>query len=145
MKRALSIVLIVLLFAIALSACGGLNRKLPQLDPAQVTEVTATDSPYSSYLYVIDDQGAIAQLCAFYNAMTYRELSPGEEKPENLLVGKLYSLHFHDAESEHTLASCYISPDGYLLADDFEHPYRLTSAFDEEQLRALLEKYNTFK
>lgn len=144
MKRTLSIVLIMLLFTITLSACDG-NRKLSPFDPSQVTEVTATDSPTSSYLYVINDRKAIAQLCEFYNSLTYRELKDGEEKPDNLLLGKLYSLHFNNAESEHTLASCYVSPDGYLLADDYKHPYKLTSSFNEEQLRALLEKYNAFK
>lgn len=141
LKRTVSAVFAALFLMLALSACGA-DRSVAPIDASEITEVTATDALYSSYLYVIEDQEAIAALCELYNSLTYRELADGEEAPD-LMAGTLYTLCFHDTKKEQTMAVCDISPAGYLLLGDVEHPYRLTSNFDEAYLVQLLETYNT--
>ena len=143
MKRFLLSLLCLLTAVFSLSSCGDKGKKVEPVNADEITQVTALDSPYSSYLYVIEDKEAIAELCAIYNSLTYRGLNDGEEAPDDLLVnGKLYDLHFYDAENEPAVAFCYISPRGYLLLDDLDHPWLLTSPFDEDRLMKLLTEYH---
>lgn len=143
MKRLL-LILLCSLTVFSLSSCGEKVKKVEPVNADEITQVTALDSPYSSYLYVIEDKEAIAELCAIYNSLTYRELNDREEAPDDLLVnGKLYDLRFYDAENEHTAASCCLSPRGYLLLDGLDHPYVLTCPFDEDRLMKLLTEYHS--
>ena len=143
LKRVVSAVFTALFLISALSACGS-ERSVTPIDASNITEVTVTDAIYSSYAYDIEDWEAIVELCDLYNSLTYRELRDGEEAPD-LMTGTLYTLCFHDTEKEQTMAVCDISPAGYLLLEDYEHPYRLTSDFDEAHFVHLLETYNIFQ
>lgn len=138
--RILSLFIALFLLAAVLCACG---QRCEPLDASQVYKVTATDAIYSSYMYVIDDSVAIARLVDIYNGLTF-ERYENISDTYDLLMQKLYSINYYDTEGT-CIAYCHISPDGYVFLDDLENPYRLTSQFDEFDLKLLLEEYDINK
>jgi hypothetical protein len=123
------------------------------LNPDEVKQITASESMYSSYLYVIEDKegiDAIVELCNSLRFVPTDELSFSD-----LLGDTLYSLIFsRDAsstEAEGTLAGIHISSQGYVYYMDYAQMYeedlpvcRLMSQFDEERLKSLLKEYDAF-
>lgn len=157
MKKLFAVLAAVLLAGMVLASCGGgetepAQESLAPLERGSVTCVTASDAVYSSYLYVIDDEKALDELVGLYNSVTCAPLAEGEQAPD-LLTGTLYMLDFYDAVTDGNygdpIARLYLSPQGYVMLDDgeniLENVRRLTSAFDEERLKALLTEYDSQK
>lgn len=143
MKKVFSF-LLVLVVSCTLVSCTGKENRPAALSADEVAQVTASTAIYSSYLYVIEDRAAVAELTELYNGLTYRELRPGEEAPDGLL-SEMYILEYYDAKGE-VITDCFISPEGYVrFRDSFETVYVLTSDFDEENLMNILEKNNIFQ
>ena len=151
MKRLLAVLLMVLV-TVSLASCGGEMCPEP-LDAADVGCITVSDAVYSNYLYVIDDTQAIAELTELYNDLRYVQT---DEENSLVLDSTLYMIAYQPVNSgieEPPLASVWISPRGYVHFTDYEGEddpdagmivYRLTSDFDEERLKALLQEYNVF-
>ena len=153
MKRLLIVCLCV---CIILSAASCAQEARPDpLDAADVASVTATDSVTSSFLYVIKDEQAIAELVGLYNDLRYTPCgaSLSDMLSDDLGGGALYMITYQSrsSDSDTPPACVWLSPRGYVYFSGYEAQegddlpvYRLTSAFDEERLKALLEQYNTF-
>ena len=154
MKRIIAVLLAVVLLAALLTACGGNDGLHPEpLDADEVGIVTASDAIYSDYLYVIEDDVAVAELVELYNGLRYEPTD--KVSFSDLLGGTLFQISYQTGvlkSSEYPiLASVWISPDGYVYFSDVEGEedsdaelpvYRLTSSFDEERLREILKKYD---
>lgn len=137
MKKWICSILAVCLVLI-LTSCGGATPE--PLDADEVTAATVSTALYSSYLYVIEDRGAIRQLTELYNSLRYEALPDGEAP--DILTDTLYTISFERADTDDTV-SFSISPRGYLkFSDDYEKTYRLLSRFDEEAFRQLIEEYD---
>lgn len=143
MKRFWAISFLLFCLVTCLTACGGRGKQLAPIDADDVAVVTATDALYSSYLYVIEDKDAIAELASVYNSIRYEPLSE-EEDPE-IFMDTLYYLNFAKSYDRSTIgesiAGVGISPKGYVFLTDGQ-TYQLTFSFDEARLKALLEEYD---
>lgn len=142
MKKAKTILLTVISLLLVLAVFTGCSDR-KTIDAKDVKLVTAVPSVYSSYMYVIEDTGAIKELVDFYNGLKYEPLADGEEAPD-LYDGALYAIYFvNDVEngSIHGYAADFwLSPKGYVCIED--KTYKLTSDFDEEWLKNLLTTYD---
>ena len=147
MKRIICVLLAVMMI-VSLTACG--YEKPESLDASEVKFVSVSESLFSSYLYLIEDEEAVAELTKLYNSVRYKPLADGEELP-SLLLGKLYMLSFYDKEPvdgvmPEAVAWIAISPDGYVMPynseNSFDDAYKLTSVFDEERLKQILKEYD---
>ena len=144
MKKCISLIAAVIIVMLMLTACGEPKTLSPeQISAEDITQVEATDALYSSYLYIVEDADAIAELVDMYNALTYTD--DCDKQPMDILGGVLYSLTFSGGAD--AVYNCYICPDGYLMIGDdaFEKVYTLTGGFDEDKLRSILGEYNTFE
>ena len=153
MKR-LCLFLIMLLVVLSCVSCTQELRPEP-LDAAEVKNITASTAIYSNYLYVITDEEGIAELVELYNGLRY--VPTDEVRYIDLLGDTFYRITYysHTApnSAEPTLTGVSLSPKGYVYFTDYtqkddpdaEMPvYRLTSTFDEEYLKSLLKKYDSF-
>ena len=149
MKRVICLLLAVILVASALVSCGK-GETDAAIDGSAVKLVTATDSLFSSYLYVIEDAGAVAELVELYNGVSYEPEPADDSLKSELMMDTLYMLSYHaeaisDGEISDSAASLWISPKGYVLidADDTMEAHKLTSTFDPERLAELLKEYDS--
>ena len=151
MKRIICILAAVLLVALTLASCGEAGGRLDPLDAGRITLVTASESIFSSYMYLIEDEGAISELVGLYNDLTY-DTQPDAEIVAELMADTLYMISYHEETAVDgvipvSIATLWISPKGYLLLEDEGDStlkaYKLTSSFDEERVLDLLTKYDT--
>lgn len=123
-----------------------------KLNADEITQITATDSMYSSYLYVIEDKDGIEALIELCNGLRY--VPTDKVSFFDLMGDTLYTLTFFrnssTKDSESRFAGVHISPQGYLYYMDFENMYNadlsvyhITSGFDEERLKSLLKSYDS--
>lgn len=150
MKRIVSVLLSVMLLAVGLAACGSEGQHPDPIDKAAVRTVTISDSVFSSYLYQIADEEAVADLVKLYNELTLEPLADGEEKPE-ILTDTLYSITYYRESVEggvfdKPVASVSLSPKGYAIMESSDgltsSYYRLTRSFDEARLKEILQTYD---
>ena len=152
MKRLLAFLLL-LFIMLSLASCTGELRPEP-IDAADVGHITATTAIYSNYMYVVEDDEAIAELVGLYNDLRY--VPTDEVSFADLLGDTLYSITYQSRspDSERPLANVLISPRGYVHFTDYEAEddpdaelpvYRLTNAFDEERLNEILNTYDVMK
>ena len=146
MKRVICIVLAVLMAA-ALCSCGQQNEgRLSQLDKGKVKMVSGMDSLYSSYFYIIEDEGAVAELTDLYNSVRFEPV-PEEEQPKDILMDTIpLQYHYEPANNgiiSDAVASLWISPRGYVLLENGDDmiAYKLTSSFDADRVKAILDEY----
>lgn len=156
MKRLSALLLAVILTACLLAACS-FEQRPEALRARDVACVTASTAVFSSYLYVVEDDQAIAELVDLYNTLTY--VPTDDVAFSDLLGDTLYMITYqrrsiYSSTADSPLASVWISPQGYVHFTDYEAEedpdadlpvYRLTNDFDEERLKALLEENNTFQ
>lgn len=152
MKRVLCIIFALLIASLALASCDNGGVRFDPLDSGKVKLVTASDAIYSSYMYMIEDEGALAELTELYNSMSYDAKPDGAAASADLLADKLYFLSYHYEEAVDGVipaaaATLWLSPKGYVLIEDEENStmqaHKLTSSFDAEHLEDLLAKYDT--
>ena len=151
MKRIICILAAVLLVALTLASCGEAGGRLDPLDAGRIKLVTASESVYTSYIHMIEDEGAIAELVGLYNGLTY-DTQPDADMAAELLTDTLYMISYHEEQDVNnvipiSVATLWISPKGYLLLEDEGDStlkaYKLTSSFDEERVLDLITNCDT--
>ena len=140
MKRIVAISCAVLLVALALAACG--KEYVPeQLSKDEVSMVSASVTDTNS-LYVVEEKTAVDELVDLYNGLHFTDLNGTD--PE-MMERKVYVLNYFGADGSQ-IASCYISPDGYIkMSNSLNVTYKLIGRLDEDSLVNLLEENNKYK
>lgn len=141
MKRLCSIVMVIAIAAVMLTACGEKPKRFDRVDVGSVKHVTISvdgdEKPENDIL----KRTGVTELVDMYNSAKLFETD--EAKTEDLKKEQtLYFFRYYDYDDK-LIGECVISPDGYVyMPEEGDTLYRLKEGFDEEAVKNVIAEYD---
>lgn len=141
MKRLCSIVMVIAIAAVMLTACGEKPKRFDRVDAGNVKHVTISVDGDENPENDIAKRPGVTELVDMYNSAKLFETD--EAKTEDLKKEQtLYFFRYYDYD-EKLIGECVISPDGYVyMPEEGDTLYQLKEDFDEEAVKKVIAEYD---